>query len=416
MMHPMPQVPDGDNLKCTPYDQEKPTQAWTRLSEMFEAGHPILERTLFLEGYDFSSNIYVVEDDGLTVIDPGNDYTAFLQFFDLGFDPGDVKRVLVTHGHFDHAMGALELTKYKAIREKGAMEVVMHEAGPEELKKNLEELGFPVRLVRGGETLSTGRFQLQVIHTPGHTADGICFYHGDSGVLFSGDAVLPHGLSAPDKHGGGRLDHLLFALRELLDLPVTHLLPGHGWPVKDLGKRVVEASYEEMIKHMIGTEAEVSCEVAARHLVGKGLLVEALYCVDKALRLQPRDARALRIKVMCLNDMGRFEEALGAVSELEALVGRAEDADPVFVKTARGYALMGLGRYAEALDHFDALLQDDPELKDVQMYKGMALYLSGRQEEALDIEVFQKEFVGRFKEEILKKAEARKESAQNPSR
>ncbi|WP_170920624.1 MBL fold metallo-hydrolase [Desulfacinum hydrothermale] len=416
MMQPLPRSAGDDAMKCTPYDQEKATQPWTRLSELFEDQTDLLRQTLFLQGYDFSSNIYVVEDDGLTVIDPGNDYTAFLQFFDLGFDPEKVKQVWITHGHFDHAMGVLELAKYKAIREKGTMEAILHEAGPEELKKNLEELGLPVRLIQGGETLSTGRFQLEAIHTPGHTADGICLYHRDSGVLFSGDAVLPHGLSAPDKHAGGRLDHLLFSLRRLLDLPVSHLLPGHGWPVKDLGKRVIEASYEEMIKHMIGAEGEVSCEVAARHLIAKGLLVEALYCADKTLRFQPQDAQALRIKVMCLNDMGRFDESLAAVSELEALAASCQEADPVFLRTARGYALMGLERYDEALDAFDALLRENPALQDVQMYKAMALYLSGRQEEALDIEVFQKEFVGRFKEEILKKAQAQKESTQSPSR
>ncbi len=402
-MQPMPQVPEGDNLKCTPYELEKPTQGWTKLSEMFQVQESLFEKTLFLEGYDFSSNIYVVDDDGLTIIDPGNDYTAFLQFFDLGFDPAQVKQVIITHGHFDHAMGALELTKYRAIQEAQHMKVIMHKDGPEELKKNLKELGFETRLVEGGETLSVGRFQMEVVYTPGHTVDGICLYHRESQTLFSGDAVLPFGLSAPDKHGGGRMDHLLYSLRELMKMEVAHLLPGHGWPVKDIGKRVIEASYEELIKHLVGTQKEISCEDAARHLIQKGCLVEALYCAEKALRFDSGDTNALRIKVMCLNDMGRFEEALSAVDQLERRFEGGSGQDERFVKLARGYAFMGLERYDEALELFDAVLTDRPDLKDAQMYKGMALYLSGRQEEALDIDVFQKEFVGRFKEEILQK-------------
>ncbi|MEJ5364014.1 MAG: MBL fold metallo-hydrolase [Desulfosoma sp.] len=399
-----PQENDYENLQCTPYELEKPTQGWTRLAQMTEESEPLFESTWFLEGYNFSSNIYIVQDDGLTVIDPGNDYTAYLQFFDLGLDPASVTRVVITHGHFDHAMGVLELCNYRGIREKKTMEIVMHEAGPEELKKNLEPLGFPVRFVQGGETLHTGRFALEVVHTPGHTFDGICLYHKDSKSLFSGDAVLPHGLSAPDKHGGGRLDHMLQAFRTLRRMDIAHVLPGHGWPVFGLGPRLLEASYEEMIKHLLGVSREVSCEEAARHLIGKGCLEEALYCAEKSIRCNPGDASALRVKVLCLNDMGRFDEALQTLEGLQAILpGSHQDDEGRFQALARGYALMGLGRYEEAVTAFDEVLRRHGDVKEAQIYKGMALYLSGRQDDAMDIEPFRSEFVGRFKEELMQK-------------
>lgn len=398
-----PQENDYENLHCTPYDLEKPTQGWTPLAQMAESPEPLFEKTWFLEGYNFSSNIYIVEDNGLTVIDPGNDYTAYLQFFDLGFDPAHVKRVVITHGHFDHAMGVLELCNYRGIREKKTMEIVMHEAGPEELKKNLEPLGFPVRLVQGGETVDTGRFTFQIVHTPGHTFDGICLYHKDSKSLFSGDAVLPHGLSAPDKHGGGRLDHMLQAFRILRRLDVAHVLPGHGWPVFGLGPRLVETSYEEMIKHLLGVSREVSCEDAAQHLIGKGCLEEALYCAEKSIRCNPSNASALRLKILCLNDMGRFHEALETLEVLQGIPEAPPEDGGRFQTLARGYALMGLERYDEAVAAFDEVLDRHGDAKEAQIYKGMALYLSGRQDEAMDIEVFRNEFVGRFKEELMQK-------------
>ncbi len=402
-MQPTPQENDYENLQCTPYDLEKPTQGWTRLAEMSDTAEPLFEKTWFLEGYNFSSNIYIIEDDGLTVIDPGNDYTAYLQFFDLGYDPAHVKRVVITHGHFDHAMGVLELCNYRGIREKGTMEIVMHEAGPEELKKNLKPLGFPVRLLQGKETIDAGRFALEVVHTPGHTFDGICLYHKDSKSLFSGDAVLPYGLSAPDKHGGGRLDHMLQAFRVLRRMDITHLLPGHGMPVFGLGSKVVEAGYEEMIKHLLGVSRELSCEEAARHLIGKGCLEEALYCAEKSIHHNPSDASALRLKVLCLNDMGRFQEALATLEVLEKIPdGRQEDEER-FETLTRGYALMGLRHYEEAVAAFDDVLCRHGDVKEAQIYKGMALYLSGRQDEAMDIEAFRNEFVGHFKEELMQK-------------
>ncbi|ROQ93419.1 MBL fold metallo-hydrolase [Desulfosoma caldarium] len=407
----MPATPcdnEHENLQCTPYDLEKPTQGWTRLGEMFNSDEPLWRNTWFLEGYNFSSNIYVIEDDGLTVIDPGNDYTAYLQFFDLGFDPAQVRRVMITHGHFDHAMGVLELCNYRGIREKGSMEIIIHEAGPEELKKNLEPLSFPLRLVQGGETVHTGRFSFQVVHTPGHTFDGISLYHKETRSLFSGDAVLPYGLSAPDKHGGGRLDHMLQTFRNLLGMNIDHVMPGHGWPVFGLGRKVLEASYEEVIKHLLGVNRELSCEEAANRLIGKGLFEEALYCAEKSLQCGPSDATAmLRLKIVCLNDMGRFQEALESLAVLKSILPEADEEQEPFQSIATGYALMGLERYEEAVAVFDDVLTRHGRIKEALVYKGMALHLAGRHDEAMDIGEFRDEFVGRFKEELMQKVTAK---------
>ncbi len=101
--------------------------------------------------------------------------------------------------------------------------------------------------------------------------------------------------------------------------------------------------------------------------------------------------------------MGRFHEALETLTELHALPqGREEDGGR-FLTLARGYALMGLGRYEEAVAAFDEVLRRHGDVKEAQIYKGMALYLSGRQDDAMDIEAFRSEFVGRFKEELMQK-------------
>jgi tetratricopeptide (TPR) repeat protein len=69
----------------------------------------------------------------------------------------------------------------------------------------------------------------------------------------------------------------------------------------------------------------------------------------------------------------------------------------------KGCAFMGLGRYDESLSYFDQALKIAPGIREAQVYKGMALYVSGKHEEAMDIEGFRTEFMGRFKEELLKK-------------
>jgi len=64
---------------------------------------------------------------------------------------------------------------------------------------------------------------------------------------------------------------------------------------------------------------------------------------------------------------------------------------------------MGLGRYEESVQYFDEALKVTPGMKDALIYKGMALYLAGNYDAAMEIELFRKEFVGRFQEELRKK-------------
>lgn len=123
-------------------------------------------------------------DDGLTIIDPGNDYTAFIELFELGFDPSDIKRIIITHGDYTHCMGVLELMNYQNTRKD--LEIVMHEMGPVTLREIINKIGWKVTNVRGGEILKARDSNLKVIHTPGHSIDSICLYHEDSQTLLQG--------------------------------------------------------------------------------------------------------------------------------------------------------------------------------------------------------------------------------------
>ncbi len=381
---------------------ESPYPGWQTLARLFDTATTFFEKILFLRGYEFSSNIYVITGDYLTVVDPGNDYTAFMELWKLGFQPADIKKIVLTHGHLDHAMGAFELLRaYPRVLESGGFELIHHEAGPREFKEMARQLGSRVTQVRGGETLELGGFEWEIIHTPGHTIDGICPFHAPSKTVFTGDSVLPHAMAEPDQNAGGRLDHYLFGVKALLRRDIENVLPGHGLPVAVEGKKVIEQTYESLLMKIIGVEDKTPWMAGATALVQKGLLEEALFCCDKEIASHPENFRARHFKAMCLNDLGRFQEALELLDQLGA-VG-SPDIDRVFLLIGKGYALMGLGKYPESIELFDEALRIKPAAKDAQIYKGMALYIAGRYEEALEIENFRAEFVGRFKEELLKK-------------
>ncbi len=386
-------------------DEQPPHPGWVDIAEVFKKAdvskktNPIFEKILFLLGYDFSCNIYVLTGEYLTVVDPGNDYTGLMEFFKLGYKPEDIKKIVLTHGHRDHVMGALELLRaYPQISESGGFEMIFHESGPEGLKKALEALKCRTTLIKGGEMLDFGGHEWEVIYTPGHTVDGVSLYHAASNTVFTGDAVLPYGISDPDNRAGGRLDHYLFGVKELLKRDIDNILPGHGVPVVAAGKRVMEVAYESIIAKILEIEGSISWMDIAPRLVQKGLLEEAVYCCDKKLMDEPEDLTAMQLKAYSLSDMGRCEESIVLLDKILAQKG-----DNPHALIGKGHALMGLGKYDDSMKYFDDALKINSDIKEAQIYKGMALYFLGRYDEAMDIEVFRTEFSERFKEQLDKK-------------
>jgi len=383
-------------------EEERQHPGWLTLAEVFNSSDPFFEKFYYLLGYDYSSNIYVIKGDYLTVVDPGNDYTGFMDLFKLGCRPEDIKKIVLTHGHRDHSMGAFELLRaYPMLAESGGFELILHPDSPAELKEVVKKFGCRVTEVKGGETLELSGQEWEVIYTPGHTIDGLSFYHAPTQTAFTGDMAIPHAMAEPDANAGGRLDHYLFGIKALLKKDIANLLPGHGLPVASIGNRVVEQTYESLMLKIIGVEKKIPWIDGAKALVSKGLLEEAVFCCDRELGREPENLTAMQLKAYCLTDMGRCEESLALLNQVLSCEG-----NNLYALTATGHALLGLGRYLDSIGYFDRALKINPDFEEAQVYKGMGLYLAGKYDEAMDIETFRTAFSHRMKEEILKKKQS----------
>ncbi len=366
---------------------------WKSLSQLWEMEEPFFKATLFLPGFDISSNIYAIKyHEGWAIVDPGNDYSAFIQFFQQYAKPTDIKAIIITHGHPEHVMGLMELLRYPSIYREKPFTVYLQEDGPQELKQVLSDLKVPHSFVYHQDNIELPPFSLQVIHTPGHTIDSICLFHKETSTLFSGDTVLPYAFASADPVAGGRDDYHLMALKMLMSLNPKNLLPGHGPPIKEKAIEVIKGNYAAAIKKMVG-EATPWMEAAA-YLAQKGYMEEALFCCDVELR-EGENPYALQLKASCLNDLGRYDEAIDIFDRL-----LNQNPRNVFANMGKGVALMGKGKYQEAIRYFDRLLKLNPNYKEAKVYKGMALFLSGKVEEAMKINAFKQEFTGRFKEAL----------------
>jgi tetratricopeptide (TPR) repeat protein len=70
---------------------------------------------------------------------------------------------------------------------------------------------------------------------------------------------------------------------------------------------------------------------------------------------------------------------------------------------------LGLQKYAESLQFFDDALAINPDIKEAQVFKGMALTFLGKHDEAMEIEAFRTEFAARFKDEIDKRQQQKEQ-------
>jgi glyoxylase-like metal-dependent hydrolase (beta-lactamase superfamily II) len=177
-------------------------------------------------------NIYLVGADQLTLIDAGYDRETDVRFILDAVGEARLERIVLTHGHIDHAGGAW------AAREATGAEVCAHPADASNIERRFP--GNKVdRLVEEGEKLNAGSFTLEVIHTPGHAPGHIALYIESEGVLFPGDLVTGEGstLVAPPE---GNIKAYMESLRRVRKMPMKMLLPGHGPVREDPDIRIAE--------------------------------------------------------------------------------------------------------------------------------------------------------------------------------
>ena len=164
----------------------------------------------------YDNNVFVVRCRATgesVMIDAANEHELLLELC----RKLDVRRVLETHGHWDH-IGAVT-----QVREAGYEVGVTAADAP-----MLKDVGYDV-LLDDAEVIEVGRLRLHAIHNPGHTPGSISFHVEGTPLLFSGDTLFPGGPGAT-KFPGGDFATIIDSIEtRLFTFPDdTLVLPGHG--------------------------------------------------------------------------------------------------------------------------------------------------------------------------------------------
>ncbi|MEU6319833.1 MBL fold metallo-hydrolase [Streptomyces sp. NPDC047009] len=216
------------------------------------------------------TNTWIVSepDSGLAVvIDPGPlDDGHLSNVIDTVEKAGkQVALTLLTHGHPDHAEGAVRFAELTRTHVR---------ALDPALRLGDEGLGH-------GDVVTVGGLELRVVSTPGHTADSLSFHLPADRAVLTGDTILGRG-TAVVAHPDGRLGDYLDSLRRLRSLTVDDgvhtVLPGHGPVLED-----AQGAVEFYLAHRAHRLAQVETAVENGHRTPEAVVAHVYADVDRSL-------------------------------------------------------------------------------------------------------------------------------------
>ncbi len=207
------------------------------------------------------TNTYLLGVEEVAVLDPGPDIESHRKNI-VEYAQAPVRWVLVTHTHPDHSPGARRLAE-----QTGAQ--ILGRAAPEH---GHQDAAFtPDRVLDDGERLRFDDVPIEVLHTPGHASNHLCYRHVGLNWVFTGDHVIDGSTVVIDPPDGNMRQYLR-SLERVRDLHPAALAPGHGELIED-SVVVIDG----IIEHRLGREAKVLTALRGNPGLSPAALVPYVY-------------------------------------------------------------------------------------------------------------------------------------------
>ncbi|ROS04842.1 glyoxylase-like metal-dependent hydrolase (beta-lactamase superfamily II) [Sinobacterium caligoides] len=183
--------------------------------------------------YQQNCSILVCEDTKkAAIVDPGGDVEKLIDALNqLGVE---LEKVFITHGHLDHCAIAGQLSDQFSVPIEGPH--LEDDFWIQQLPSSCQAMGFPAtevftpsRWLEGGDTVSFGNQQLEVLFCPGHTPGHVVFYHREAKLALVGDVLFQGSIGRTDFPRGNH-DQLISSIKDQL-WPLgddVNFIPGHG--------------------------------------------------------------------------------------------------------------------------------------------------------------------------------------------
>ena len=224
--------------------------------------HPMLRRIVAPNPSAMTytgTNSYLVGNSEIAVIDPGPNDTSHLNAILAAVNGGRITRICITHSHIDHTGLVPRLKSLTGAR-------VLAHSGGNEIKKS-KNLGSLFCGLGGGEGVDTDfsadvfvedgeiiqgvGWSLEVVWTPGHMGNHVCFAWRQGNALFSGDHIMGWSTTVVSPPHG-RMSDFMSSLKRLKGRDEGIFYPGHGDAVND-----PQAMIDFQFNHRIERERQI---------------------------------------------------------------------------------------------------------------------------------------------------------------
>ena len=232
------------------------------------------------------TGVYIVGHGEVAVIDPGPMDETHFEALKAALKGETVTHVLVTHGHSDHSPLAKPLADWagcKTYAKNCGIPTAKGELG------SADDLGFmPDVKIGDGDSFSGPGWTLDVIETPGHTCNHLCFGLREENACLSGDHIMGWSTTVVAPPDGDMADYM-DSLEKIRTKGFETLWPTHGNPVR--GKEFVNEFITEYASHRRAREASI-----LEHLRNGETSIPAMVAImyaDVEKRLHPAAAMSV---------------------------------------------------------------------------------------------------------------------------